>query len=283
MSSSSIDFVSPQLAQRAALVLASFAFWSVLFLSIYSRPTSSRLEEKAEKLEIQVRVHKAELATRVCAIGHAVILSLGSFYITFLKSNSSLRIYSLTNTSTWPGFTAENELAIWITCISAGYFVGDFILCFVQMEEHGLQFVIHAIVGLVGCMEVIIHNECLIYMMFIMMFEFSTPFLHFRWLLIEYGMKDSKEYLYNGLCLVAMFTWFRLVFGVPVLLQFSYKINTYPENLRHSYFMRLVLTAAALSLTTLNITWGTALWKGMFKALGMSGSKPIKSEIEKEE
>jgi len=259
------------------LVFFAFSCWSFLFLMIYSRPTSQRLQKKAEEEQIGIRTHRAELATRIVAGIHAVIVACGAGSLVFFReSNNSLYVKKFFEPMTWPSFVSKSDEAILYACISAGFFIADFILCVVQHEEHGNQFVLHAAAGLTGCVFCLVFGEGLLYLMLLMLFEVSTPFLHMRWWLLEYGFKDSIFYLVNGLLLVATFTTFRLVIGTPVLMKMMYELHTSPEKERHGIPMRVIFTLAPMTMIILNSVWGFALWKGMFKALGIIKPHPKK-------
>jgi len=265
---------SPQVAQRVSIVFIAFMAWSALFLFIFSRPTSGRLVEKANELRVGIRTHRAELATRIVAIIHAAIVALGASSLVFFRKGNNLYVDHFFDPFSWPQFTVYNEDAIFYACISAAFFIADFILCVVQFEEYGLQFVVHAAAGLSGCVFCLLYGEGLLYLMILMLFEVSTPFLHLRWWLIEYGYKDGVLYVINGLILVVTFTTFRMIIGIPVLLKMVYELHTEPERDRHGLGMRIIFTMAPLLMTLLNSVWGLALWKGVLKAIGV-----LKKEI----
>lgn len=272
-------------AQRIVIVFLSFCFWSALFLLLYSRPSSERLRKKANAFGVGIRVHRAELAQRSVAALHALLVGAASFSIVFLRTEScNLVIPKLLEPSTWPTFEVYNEDALFYICVTCGFFVADVILCVVQYEEQGLEFVIHGVAGLTGCVFCLYTGEGLLYLMLLMMFEISTPFLHMRWWLIEYGFKTSIVAVVNGLALVGAFTTFRLVIGTPVLLKMIYELHTPPEMHRHSLAMRLTFTVAPLAMIVLNAYWGWLLWRGFLQTIGVlahkSKSKPHPPTLE---
>jgi len=274
-----LHLLDPLVAQRVSLVFASFTLWSLLFLLVYSRPTSQRLKFRAEENKVGIRTHRAELAFRSVAIIHALIVAIGAFSLVALRKESNLYVNNLFQPLTWPVFTVYNEDAITYACVSAGYFIADFILCVVQVEEQGFQFVIHAITGLSGCVFCLIYGEGLLYLMLLMLFEVSTPFLHLMWWLGEYGFKQTLIYNVNGMLLATSFTWFRLVIGTPVLLKMVYELHTPPEMYRHGLPMRTVFTLAPLAMETLNVLWGFKLWLGILKIAGLVKSSKKKKEL----
>jgi hypothetical protein len=263
-------------AQRLSLVFFSFALWCSLFLLVYSRPTSQRLKSKAERENVGVRTHRAELATRVTATIHAVLVSVGAASLVFFRKDSNLFVYQLFKPLTWPSFITYNEDAIAYACFSLAYFVADFMLCVIQVEEQGIQFVVHALVGMSGCIFCVFNSEGLLYLMLLMLFEVSTPFLNLMWWLKEYQFEHSLIYTLNGIMLVFTFTTFRLIIGCPVLLKMVYELHTEPEKDRHSIGMRVIFTLAPLAMMILNLAWGYKLWRGMFKTLGWLPSRPKK-------
>jgi len=273
-----LHVLSPRLAQRVSLVFFAFMCWSALFLFIFSRPTSQRLVEKANLLNVGIRTHRAELATRSVAMIHASIVACGAGSLVFFREDSNLYVdwRKFTQPLTWPNFDVYNEDALFYACVAAAFFIADLILCVVQYEEYGFQFVVHAAAGLTGCVFCLFSGEGLLYLMLLMLFEVSTPFLHLRWWLIEYGYKNGILYVINGLILVFTFTLFRLVIGVPVLMKMVYELHTAPERDRHGLPMRITFTVAPVIMTVLNVAWGSALWKGLLKAVGILGRSKAK-------
>jgi hypothetical protein len=87
-------FLSQELSTRLTVVFASFVFWSLLFLAVYSRPTTSRLLAKTEEGKIGVRTHRAELATRTVAALHAALVGLGALNMVFFRPESSMYVPS---------------------------------------------------------------------------------------------------------------------------------------------------------------------------------------------
>jgi len=273
-----LHLIPDEVAQRLTVVFASFLVWTAVFLIIYSRPTSDRLLKKAHANQIGVRTHRAELATRLAAGIHAAFVATGAGSLVFFRKNNNLYVEKFLEPLTWPKFNVHNDDAVFYACVSAGFFIADFILCVVQLEEQGTQFVVHAVAGLSGCVYCLMYGEGLLYLMLLMLFEVSTPFLHMRWWLLEYEFKDTPIYTLNGLALVFAFTLFRLVIGVPVLLKMVYELHTSPEKDRHDMPMRITFTLAPLAMIVLNSMWGMALWRGFLKAVGLiKDKKKVKS------
>ena len=276
-----LHILDNNVAQRISLVFVSFIIWSLIFLVFYSRPTSIRLIEKALELKIGVRTHRAELATRAVAMLHAAVVACGAGSLVFFRRNdSNLVVDNMLDPFSWPSFVTYNEDAIFYACVSAGFFIADFILCVVQFQEQGWQFVIHSLAGLSGCLFCLLYGEGLLYLMLLMLFEVSTPFLHIRWWLIEYGFKDGILYVINGLILVVTFTIFRLIIGIPVLAKMVYELHTAPERDRHGVPMRAIFTMAPIVMCILNSIWGLLLWKGLLKAVGCLVSRREKAHKE---
>jgi len=268
-----LQFIEPHMAQRFALVLVSFYLWCLFFLLIYSRPTSNRIRGKAGGDKLGVRTHRAELATKLTATVHAVIVSIGSASLVFFRKDSNLYVHELFRPMTWPSFVVYNEDAVAYACISLAYFAADFILCVIQVEEQGVEFVIHALAGMSGCLFCVLYGEGLLYLMLLMLFEVSTPFLHLMWWMTEYGYKKTLLFTLNGVALVIAFTTFRLLIGTAVLFKMMYELHTPPEMYRHGYIMRTVFTLAPFSMIALNSVWGFKMWRGMFKQLGLISGK----------
>ena len=52
----------------------------------------------------------------------------------------------------WEGLNLEwsSKVMVFYTAISVGYFVGDLIICLVQLEDYGVSFLFHATCGFGG-------------------------------------------------------------------------------------------------------------------------------------
>jgi hypothetical protein len=253
-------------AHRVSVVLFSFIFFTLLFLLIYSRPTSERVRRNAGVKKVGVRTYRAQLATKLVSFIHASIVSLGS--ISLLSSRNELKLWDKLFEPFWPVYNGNEDEVIFYACVSTGYFIADFILCVVQVEEHGVAYVLHAIASLCAGVFWLVNDEGVLYVLLLLLFELSTPFLNIRWLLSEYGYENSPLYLVNGLAFVLSFVFSRVILGVPLLMKLMYEMNSAPVKDRHHILTRLVFTVMPFCMIFLNIYWGFKVIKGFLKAAG---------------
>ena len=258
------------LAQRFTVTFVFFLGWCGVFLALYSRPTSERLMRKVSEdaRGKGPRMERQELATRMTGLLHAALIAAGSASLLFFRGDSPLYVRRLWDWKSWPDFEAFDERAVFYACAASGYFVADLIITVVLLEENGPEFLVHAVAGLGGSAWCVVHGRGLVYLMVLMLFEVSTPFLHVRWLLLEYGYKDSLVFILNGLALVFAFTACRIVIGFPVIAKLIFELHTSLVG-QESIVTRVFFTLAGLAMCALNAKWGVALWMGFLRALGL--------------
>jgi len=259
------EHIDPVLAQRFVVVFCSFLLWTTLFLVIFSRPASKRLIQRIHTTGKGPRLERQELANRICAFLHSIIVSYGAMNELFL-SNGPLRVRSLLDRQTWPDYFAYSPDLLFYACLSTGFFIADLMLVTVLLEENGIAFFVHAVLGLCAGMYVIFTGWGMGYYAMLLLVECSTPFLHFRWFLLEYGFKGSMYEVVNGLALVAVFTFVRNVLCNVVSVNLVYELHTSLVG-KVSLATRLVFSANAVAMVTLNTIWGFALWKGFIRTL----------------
>jgi hypothetical protein len=274
-----IAMINPEFAQRLVVVSASFVTWALMFIIVYSRPTSKRLAERAARTAKGIRLERAELANRVCALVHATVCSLGAVDLLFFRNNS-LRVKSVFDYTTWPTYFTPSPDLIFYACFTGGFFVADLMFVVILFEENGLSFLIHAVLGLTGSMYCIVTDCGLPYYALLLLVEISTPFLNFRWLLLEYGYKGTTYDIVNGLLLVLTFTVARNIVCNVVCVKLMYDLQTSLVG-KVSVVTRIVFTVCSVCMMGLNTMWGFSLWKGFVKTLftllksGRGGGKVV--------
>lgn len=276
------DLLPCEFSKRITLMMIWFLIFAAMFLALYTRPVSKRMAEKCSKNpEKGVRLAKQDLATRMSALVHATIISYGCIAILFLNGESVL-YYAKIFDGTADLFETHTDDAVFYACVACGYFVADFILTTILFEEDGfgLPFLIHATVGFSGAFYIIVSNYGAGYLMWVSFTEISTPFLQIRWILLEYGYKDSILSVLNGLCLVSAFTLARIIVGIPVLAHMTYHMQTTQVG-KMNVYSRTILSIACVALGCLNLNWGLILWTNFIKTVRKfvgGGGKHAKKE-----
>ena len=180
----------PSYAPKFATIIVSFLGFMLIWVILNSRPITKRLGKSAVTQKLSFRVHKAELATRVVSTVHAIVVTQGALRVTYFEG------WRLLGTNV--GFTETSDAAAFYVCISAAFFIGDFIICCVQFEEYGYNFLMHAICGLGTFFYVAMSDSAHFWACLALTWEISTIFLNIRWWLLEYKFKESTCYKING-------------------------------------------------------------------------------------
>jgi hypothetical protein len=234
-------------AHNVADIMISFLTWSSMYLAIYSRKTSVRIIKIAPET---LRLKRQELAVKITSIIHAAYTAWGAHIA--LIENPILDLYS------------HSESGLYYANVTAGFFIADLILCIILIDEHGIQFLIHAIVALISSVYVSMTKFGLQYFLHLLLFESSTPFLHIRTILYEYGYGNTLIAKINNLILLLTFGYFRLYKGIPVLINLCHTLIVYkPLSLPTTTFFIF----ASISMTSLNIFWFYKMLKSVIKII----------------
>lgn len=163
--------------------------------------------------------------------------------------------------SFWDG--SSDCLVIFSAYVMTSYFVWDTVDCFQHYKVHGRAFFFHALLSLLaGILQVSARGIRLagLCSMFAVS-EISTPFLHFRWFLIQNGLGRSRLCTVTTLWTVFLFILVR-AFMVPCLVfshywgdLFSYHKYILREDARISVLRALFMLALTVAWTALNLFW----------------------------
>eukprot|EP00210_Caulerpa_lentillifera_P008653 g8252.t1 len=125
-----------------------------------------------------------------------------------------LSLCALTNPVLWEDtFHGVTQLSQLATVISAGYFVWDTAASIRRITVDGIEFVIHGALSFVFCFYAMYTSNLHYYCCSVLLWEISTPFVIIRWFLYKTGMKDSKLYVYNGVLMMIVFGFCRILWG----------------------------------------------------------------------
>lgn len=232
-----MKWLSDKNAHNIVNIKISFLIWTILYLVIYSRKTSKRILQIAPN---SVRLKRQELAVKVTSIIHAVYTAYyANLYLQEFKDSEI-------------NFFKYSENAESIANVAAGFFIADLILCIILIEEHGIQFVVHAIAALGGSLYVSLSGVGHQYFLELLLFEASTPFLHIGALLIDYGYGKTIIFNINNLIFLLTFAYFRLYKGIPTILNMCNMLIT-ERPISDIAILFFVCSSGAMS--TLNIYW----------------------------
>lgn len=244
-----------------------FLVWIVFFI----RPTSLRLAHKAEKENLSLRIARAELATRIVSIVHAIITSVVSFLL--ILKDPIVSINNPSDFSGWPKLELTSPMATNLCLYSLSYFVADFMLCSILFKENGFPFWIHAAIGCASSSFAAFGQFGHVFVGPLYLWEGSTPFLNIRWILAEYGLKNNPIYILNGLILIIAFFTFRLILGIPLCIKIIMSLNDEEHQNSLDIKIRVIFSLAFTCTMILNSVWGYGLLSGFIRALSKTKVK----------
>mmetsp|Transcript_23712 Transcript_23712/g.59786 ORF Transcript_23712/g.59786 Transcript_23712/m.59786 type:complete len:275 (-) Transcript_23712:135-959(-) len=168
----------------------------------------------------------------------------------------------------YTGSVLSNHLA----GFSASYFLHDIANVVLNFKEEGAGYLIHGVCcsGLYTYIYFTGWGEW--FGAAFLTWEMSTPFVHLRWFLYTMGLKDSKLYMCNGLCMVASFFLARNVLGLYMSYVYWETSGQQLENPRPGGVPAPVIwlfRIANVLLNALNLFW---LHKMLAKALSFLSS-----------
>ncbi|EFJ41140.1 hypothetical protein VOLCADRAFT_98909 [Volvox carteri f. nagariensis] len=207
-----LDKIAPRRTiQRAYVAIAAIGilFWLVealllllltpLLVKLLRQPPSGKADAKTQLKKAKGAATQA-VARLVGSIHNSIQVPVG-LLILMEASFQSDRVY------------ANSSLSYAMCYLSAGYFLHDLIMCAMRFALEGPLYTIHALACHLaytfGAVTGFLHFHGAAFLMW----EISTPFVHFRWLMYKIGMANSVLYLVNGLLMIVAFFGCRNVWG----------------------------------------------------------------------
>lgn len=116
------------------------------------------------------------------------------------------------------------------------------------------------------------------------MWELSTPFVNFRWLMAKMGLDNSKLYIANGLAMLGVFFLCRNVWGIYCSVRFFQATQAELDTPRPGGFSAAGIWGyriANVSLNLLNLKWFSIMLSKAMKQLS-GGSKHTSAGLAKQ-
>ncbi|KAI8469864.1 MAG: TLC domain-containing protein [Monoraphidium minutum] len=205
------DMVSPDTLSAAKTVGTMAVAWASLELISYIliRPYFMLLLDNNPKLAGDAKA-KGQTATQmlprvVCFVHNVVQVPLGLMILTdpaFYSGTSRL--------------LASSDFSTLVMAISAGYFAYDTLECIVRYEHEGPEFLLHGVFCFIVFSTLTAIGRMHWFGAGFLMWELSTPFMHFRWVLYKIARDKTTLYVVNGVMGLATFFLCRICWG-PVL------------------------------------------------------------------
>lgn len=163
--------------------------------------------------------------------------------------------------------------AAFVSAFTVGYFIWDLLYCCIyHYEMFGFEFLFHAFGALIVFGATFL-PFCQPYLSAFLIFELSTPFVQFHWMFTRcpQGMWSDKVILINGVCLIVVFFFVRLVWGVYATVKSIFLC--WPQ--REYYPIWLLPTIYLLNggFQFLNFMWFSKMIKLATKKLSNSDTK----------
>lgn len=235
-------------------VALSTAFWTALYsVSSYFLPQYELMKSSSSKSELK------DLKSRVISSIHALFSCGNSLY--FLLNDETFKELSILH---------SNDTFCLTTAPSLGYFIYDYFLIMTDYESlGGLGMFAHHIC-VVACLLGTTYYR--IYHIVVLLFCFSeitTPFVNARIILLKMGMKDSKLYVINGICMFLGFLFFRfsLVFIIPYII-----LSQMDKIKQLSGLTNLLSFVSYMAMSFLNSMWTYKIFIGLLKAIRPSSA-----------
>ncbi|CBZ52056.1 conserved hypothetical protein [Neospora caninum Liverpool] len=168
----------------------------------------------------------------------------------------------------WDG--AHDPLVVVSSYIMGSYFLWDCFECLRNVEIHQRAFLVHALLSLLaGTIQIAapgikLSGLCSLFAVS----EISTPFLHFRWFLLQNGQAETPLFRFINALTVFLFISVRLVV-VPFLVFWHYWIDcaVYRQHLipqaNISTLRMVFIMVLTLGWTLLNYFWGYLFFRSL--------------------
>ncbi|RNA01917.1 transmembrane 56-B-like [Brachionus plicatilis] len=224
---------------------------------------------KYSKLYQSIPLDKqASTLIRILSSFHAIIATVLSLCL--VSFDHDLHNNKLIYTSFAISFTLN---------FSIGYLAFDILIMLMHRSEFEWFFALHHFVSIVAFYACSTAGVFPYIALCRLISEGSTPFLNNRWFLLTLNKKKSKLYMYNGICLILVFTLVRILQIVPNWRIFFELMNT-AEWASIEFRYKLICVGSCVPLDVLNVYWFTKIINIVIKTLmgGKSSEKELKEK-----
>ncbi|KAG0316839.1 hypothetical protein BGZ99_006642 [Dissophora globulifera] len=157
-----------------------------------------------------------------------------------------------------------------VFAVACGYFLWDTFFSILHIKEFGVGFVFHGICSFT--VYIFSFRPFLQYYGNVfLMYEMSTPFLNAHWFMDKMGMTGSLLQLINGIILLTVFFFARIVFGF--YMSYDTYLNVLPVSAQVPLHLMVIYSVANVVLNTLNIYWFFKMIESLVKRFQPSKGK----------
>lgn len=254
-------------------VLGAFLFYTAIQLvspSVCTFLFGNAYRDMNKKTKLNFDIHV--VSTVQCII--SVILLIPSWNNVDFQNRAQDPYGSIFGYTPYGGF---------VTAVTVGYFIWDFIICLFYLRLFGVGFLIHAFAALYVFVVALAHPFCLSWMPAFLLFELSTPFVNINWFAsrLPAGVVSDSIIVVNGLLLLFTFFTVRILWGFYAVGLVAYDMY----RVRHDVHIFFPITVLALnvSLDSLNVYWFSKMIAIAKKKLRGSKTRPVAKEAAKYE
>lgn len=178
-------------------------------------------------------------------------------------------------------FHSVSPMSQFVLIISAGFFIWDLVVCLYRVRQEGPPFVLHGLLCSIFYNYVIRTGNFHLYGCAFLMWECSTPFTQFRWILHKMGLGGSKLFVVNGLLMISTFFCCRILLGTWLSYTYFRRCRSYmgSPDARISSLLLSLFGVMCLVLNGLNYFWFGKMIKiayGLLRGKSPSKEKNIK-------
>lgn len=170
------------------------------------------------------------------------------------------------------------DFALLVASFTVGYFIWDlFYCCLFHYELYGPEFLFHAF-GALFVFGTTLMPFCQPYLCSFLIFEASTPFVQFHFMMTRSKMWPSWLITINGVLLILSFFLVRIIWGVFATFYSIYLI--WPMKDQYPTWLLIGVYGLNIGFQFLNFTWFGKMVK---MAKRLAGGTPPKTLIKEEE
>mmetsp|Transcript_11453 Transcript_11453/g.41923 ORF Transcript_11453/g.41923 Transcript_11453/m.41923 type:complete len:298 (+) Transcript_11453:206-1099(+) len=158
--------------------------------------------------------------------------------------------------------------------VSSGFFTWDLGLCLTHLSIEGYGLLLHAAVCWLVSFTSATRQFLQYHGSLLLFWESSTLFLHVKWALEQYKLKNTTVYIINGSAFMITFFLARVVMGFVVSFDLWASIIPLFKRTDVSTFLKVLSVfamAGNLGLSCLNLFWLRKMGKFVIKALKHAG------------
>lgn len=243
-----------------------FSYVVAPFLALYTAThiTSISLSKKYKSLSAYERNY---WCTTVCAIVHSTTTVTWSALL--VRENYQTLISSTSFDDSFTGVNAAIKFFL-------GHTMSDIIwvMIYFSGKADDIFFLVHHIAIFIVYTFIVEYNVGHILGLTALLCEGTGPFIGFKWMMDQYGMRSNPLFILNGLIIFSL--WWILRIGVYTIFLGSKWVTCFSNHgIEGGYLLMMALWAVGASL---QMYWGKKITIGTIRGMKTFFKKPAKTE-----